>query len=290
MTPPLTIGDVPGGEAGGGPGGGEPVAAVAAARINKLPAFWPDDPVVWFAQVEALFELNGITVDKTKFSYILAHSSEKLFPYITSIVKEEFTEGESRYEKFKSRVIQGFSTSEEAKLRKLFKGHNLGDKTPSQFLVLLRNNAPNQCNDKILKSLFLENLPESIRTILAVMDSEDLDKLALAANKIMENQASPMMLNQVKLPQENSQFTQLQESVNQRTKQLQKLTSAVFNRSRSQSKGKNGNKNLNNNSPVNNNNNQDETKLCWAHNRFGAAAYSCKPPCSYKTTNPSSEN
>ena len=180
MTTPTPSGSGSGGfGASGNAGVNEAGAAViAAAHINKLPEFWPDDPTLWFEQIEALFEINGITVDKTKFSYILAY--------------------ESRYEKFKTRVIQGFSTSEEAKLRKLFKGQNLGDQKPSQFLVVLRNNASGQCNNTILKSLFLEHLPESVRSILAVSDSNDLYKLALMADKIMENQAPSMMISQIK--------------------------------------------------------------------------------------------
>ncbi|GFT44549.1 uncharacterized protein TNCV_2808041 [Trichonephila clavipes] len=86
----------------------------------KLPPFWADKPIVWFAQAESQFALAHITSDTTKFHYIIANLDSRYAAEVDDIIIN--TPTTRMYEKLKNQLINHLSLSEEQRVRKLL-GH-----------------------------------------------------------------------------------------------------------------------------------------------------------------------
>ncbi|UYV77051.1 hypothetical protein LAZ67_14003030 [Cordylochernes scorpioides] len=87
--------------------------------------------------------------------------------------------------KAKERLLRIFKDGESKRIRKLLSGIELGDLKPSQLLQKLKSLATEDLSDKIIKTLWLEKLPQAIQQILIISEKE-LDKLAVMADRIAE--------------------------------------------------------------------------------------------------------
>ena len=100
-------------------GSGPPPTTIAAATVSvKLPPFWPSDPEIWFAQVEATFTTRRITSEKTRFDYVIASLSPEVATEIRDLIlKPPET---TPYKVLKEQLICRTTASEQRRLQQLF--------------------------------------------------------------------------------------------------------------------------------------------------------------------------
>eukprot|EP00794_Sanderia_malayensis_P013035 gene13035-biopygen10394 len=253
----------------------------------KLPPFWPNDPVVWFAQVEALFTTRRITTQSTKFSFVISSLPPEIAQEIRDLLLQP--PADEPYEHLKAELIKRTSASEQKRLHQLLISEELGDRKPSQLLRRMRQLlADSRLEDKILRQLFLQRLPTNAQLILASSaDTVSIEQLASLADKILEvalpgNSVSAMSTTITPTPSRDIQ--NLQAQISALTTQMQCLVQQISHpRGRSRSSSRSSRRSSG--SP-------NGPRQCWYHRKFGSQARHCNPPCSFAATSqaPVSEN
>ena len=250
------------------------------SRVSvKIPPFWRKNVSLWFTQVESQFITSNITNETTKFHYVLAAIESEILDEVSDFVTNP--PQTELYSKFKQKMIEQFSDSESRKIKRLLTELELGDKRPSTLLREMKQLAGNQLTEEFLRSLFLQRMPQNIRSVLAT-SSESLDKLSQMADKIAEittptyseiNSASasqqPVISNQISLI----------------SKQIEILTTQI-----NELKSNSGNKFKPRNRSRSNSRDKSKHPTCWYHYKFGSNARKCILPCDFKKTQNNNSN
>ena len=264
------------------PAAAEPTPALPAAPHTlaavsvKLPPFWPADPEVWFAQVEAQFTTRGITAQKTMFDYVVSSLSPEIATEVRDLLLKP--SADDPYDTLKAELIKRTAASEQRKLQQLISGEELGDRKPTQLLRRMQQllgDHTAEANTTFLRELFLQRLPSNVRMVLAsTADSMDLATLADMADKVIEV-ATPSVSSLTQPASPDPQLQQLRAEVTRLAELVASLTTRPRQRSRSRSRDRPRS------SPAPTDSPQPSDVLCWYHNKFGESAKKCQQPCSW---------
>jgi len=88
----------------------QPQPLVTSVSV-KLPPFWPSDPHIWFAQVEAQFSTRHITSQRTMFDYVVASLSPEYATKIRYLILQP--PDDHPYDKLKEQLIKRTTASEQ---------------------------------------------------------------------------------------------------------------------------------------------------------------------------------
>ena len=257
-------------------------AAGTMAAVNlKLPPFWPSDPDLWFAQVEAHFATRGITAQKTKYEYLVASLSPEYATQVRDLILH--VPDTTPYDALKRQLIARTAVPQQTRLQQLFHSTELGDQRPTQLLRRMKQLlGPDMAgaDGTLLRELFLQRLPANVRMVLA-SSGEDatLEELAERGDKIIAA-ASPAVAS-VAPSHKPSEWDQLRSEV----LRLQETVSALASSGRpprqqspyrlSQHRSPSPHRLSRQGSPP------PHRTICWYHARFGNKARKCSAPCSY---------
>jgi len=83
----------------------------------RLPPFWSDWPAVWFAQAVVTFDLAFITLQRTKFNYVVSKLNQQQAAEAEHIIPTP--PQQEPYDRLKAELLSPFSTSRERRVRQL---------------------------------------------------------------------------------------------------------------------------------------------------------------------------
>ena len=255
---------------------------VAAVSI-KLPAFWPSDPQLWFAQVQAQFSTRGITNQKTMFDYVIASLSPEVAAEICDLILAP--PDETPYDVLKQQLVKRTAASEQKRLQQLFSAEELGDRKPTQLLVRrlqqLAGDTPG-ADGAFLRELFLQRLPTNVRMVLASTRGDTpIDELTQLADKIIEV-AVPQVASVSVQPNHEPNCTTEIESLRAEIASLKQQINILKKASR---RARSPHRRATSPAPPSP---QSSDGICWYHKTYGDSAHKCQPPCSYQGNDPAS--
>ena len=223
-----------------------PTHSISAVSL-KLPEFWTRSPEVWFAKIEAQFNTRQISSDQTKYDYVLASLEVGVAEEIQSILLNP--PDSDKYISIKKALLKTYGKSQAERDTELLNLNGLGDRRPTALLRKIEN--LNNDPATLKRALFLANLPQNMRPILAAQNITDLNVLAEAADRIYETNSASAAISSV---ESNLQV----DAFNFKSK---------TNPNKSISKPKIGER--------------AQSNICFFHTTFGMKAKKCEANCKF---------
>ncbi|GBN08277.1 hypothetical protein AVEN_12401-1 [Araneus ventricosus] len=186
----------------------------------RVPSFWTNNAKLFFIQLETSFRLAEVSLEQTKFNYLVAALDPETLSHAMNIVCEPPPDP---YTALKSRLLTQFEVSQNKKLITLIEDLELGDRSPSVLLKQMRDLSECHIDEAFLKNIWMRRLTSHVQAVSAV-SSESLSKLTEMADKIIK--FSPGTVNSIS----DSAFASCH--VSQRDEQLLKMQKQIDELSR----------------------------------------------------------
>ncbi|XP_063830235.1 uncharacterized protein LOC135079508 [Ostrinia nubilalis] len=253
------------------------VTELASVTVSsRIPEFWCDQPRLWFIQCEAILGPQKLS-DEARFNLVVAKLGKEVIQQVSDILLKP--PDTKKFDALKERLLKAYEESELRQFQKLLSGMELGDQKPSQLLRRMKDLAREKIPDETLRIMWQGHLPSSVRAVLAVSESQDLENLAAVADKIMET-SRPLQVAEVNsTPLSDSSFILAEIaklSLKIRDMERGRNQYKRFNNNRSRSRSTSRARNMSRRTP------DSPGWLCYYHHKFRQRAIKCVEPCAWK--------
>lgn len=252
----------------------------AVAANLKLPPFWTVNPALWFAQVDALFQLRNIRSDNTKYLLTVANLDQHTAALVDDLLMSPPAEG-NKYVTLRTELVKRLSLSQERKIRQLLHQEQLGDQRPSQFLRRLQSlTGEMRLQDDFLRSIWVQRLPAKLQLLLSSQPSLSLSAAADLADSlfdILSETPEVCAVSTVSASSSTNAIAELRAEMARMNRRIDSLFSA-FNKRRFRSKSRDASV-ATATSPSAGSADQN---ICYYHAHFGNKAHRCTPPCNFQ--------
>jgi hypothetical protein len=149
----------------------------------KFAAFWPQAPVLWFAQAECTFAVKRVVAQFDRYCHVVAALPQESIRLVADIVEGE--PSETPYDDIKQRLVASHQLSDFQKAERLFQMPALGGRKPSELMAPMMETCPRgEEKTNLFACIFLQRLPREIRVLLAKADHKDPKTLATQADEL----------------------------------------------------------------------------------------------------------
>lgn len=286
----------------------------------SLPPYNHANPKSWLKLLAMAFTAYNVTAENQKIYLTIAALPVTQQSEASEFVAKENNNTFNALEKF---IIESNAIPTQKRIQQLLTNTPIGDRKPTQYLRHLRELAGPETeeNSPIIRSIFLQGLPNHITMIIAPKSDQPLDEIAEFADRIFSHMDSHSIFKQTntsfhssntnthnineQLANINASFTSykddtknkhtsLEQSITNLQQQMSMLstniTTSLSNLQRQldnlqreqQQQRRSRSTSRNNNNSASNSNTEG---LCYYHLRFKDKATKCTQPCSYNQKN-----
>ncbi|XP_061780399.1 CD2-associated protein isoform X1 [Nerophis lumbriciformis] len=213
---------------------------------TKLPEFWQSDPASWFQHIEALFHLRGITGDDSRYYLVVTALDQATTRRAMQLLQRPPQSG--KYAALKNLLLRRFTLTDAERADRLLSLPGLGDSTAVDLMDCMLSLLGSEDGGFIFPHLFLRQLPPAARAVLAnsaSLASGDYWGLAEEADRVL------LASRRFAVQSLEAPLMQTMENADPA------VLAGVATRKRR------------------------EASQCFFHQRFGAKARRCIPPCSF---------